>query len=156
MITNDFSNGSIDYLSSLIDFSHLDTLSLTLDLSEQSFKNIGIIINTLLDRTYNVQSIHLYSTRSKNFIEYLQIISPMISNQVKQLTVTVDIENAREIQWILDRFEKFSSITFRSKNSSLQFDQIIEELNRRGRDFTYDNKCGTWSSFWFGKQKLNN
>ncbi len=156
MITNDFSNGSIDYLSNLIDFSHLDTLSLTLDLCEQSFKNISTIINTLFDRTYNIQSLDLRSTRSKNLVEYLQILYPMISNQVKHLTF--EIENVHELQWIFDRFENVSSITFQSKMVYLsRFDQIIEELKKQGRDFIYHNYImPTYASIWFGKQKLNN
>jgi hypothetical protein len=156
LITNDFSNGSIDYLSNLIDFSHLDTLSLTLDLCEQSFKNISTIINTLFDRTYNIQSLDLRSTRSKNLVEYLQILYPMISNQVKHLTF--EIENVHELQWIFDRFENVSSITFQSKMVYLsRFDQIIEELKKQGRDFIYHNYImPTYASIWFGKQKLNN
>jgi len=157
LITNDFSNGSIDYLSNLIDFSHLDTLSLTLDLCEQSFKNITTIVNTLFDRTYNIQSLNLRSTRSKNLVEYLQILYPMISNQVKHLTF--EIENVHELQWIFDRFENVSSITFQSKTGFLsRFDQIIEELKKQGRDFTYhkNNIMPTYASIWFGKQKLNN
>jgi pantothenate kinase len=153
VITNDFSNGSIEYLSSLIDLSHLDTLSLTSDLYEQSFKNISAIINTLLNRTYNVQSINLCFTRLHNLIEYLDIVFPMISKQVKHLTV--DIRSTDEMEWILDRFENFSSITFRAKTQcSSQFDQIIQEFNRKRRDFTF-YKGYMYLSFWFGKQKLN-
>jgi hypothetical protein len=152
LITNDFSNGSIDYLSSLIDLSHLDTLSLTLDLCEQSFKNISTIINTLFNQTYNVQSIDLRSTRLKNLIEYLKIICPMISKQVKHLTV--DIGSTNEMEWILDRFENFSSITFQAKmHYSPQFDQVIQGFNRKRRDFTF-YKDYMHLSFWFGKEKV--
>lgn len=154
MITNDFSNSFVDYLSSLIDFSHLDTLSLILDLNGQSFKNISIIINSLFNRAYNVQSIILGSTRLTNLIEYLEILCPMMSNQVKHLTV--DIEGTREMEWILDRFENFSSITFQTKiYNLLQFDQITAGLERRRRDFSC-YKGWLYASYWFGKQKLNN
>ncbi len=132
-----------------MDFSHLDTLSLILDLSEQSLNNIITIISSLFNRTYNVQSIALRSTRSKNLIECLEIVCPIISNQMKHLTV--DIKNTNEIQWILDRFENFSSITFQTSISySSQFDQIIEEFKGKGRDFTY-YKDSMYESFWFGK-----
>ncbi len=155
MLANDFSNGSIDYLSSLVEFSHLDTLSLTLNLSEESFNSIKTIVNNLLDRTYNIQSIHLRSTRSKDIVEYLKIICPMILNQVKHLTL--DIENMHEIRCILGQFENFSSIKFEWKISdSSVFHHAIEELNRKGRDFTYFRDPWMNASFWFGKQKLNN
>jgi len=65
--------------------------------------------------------------------------------------LTVDIKNTNEIQWILDRFENFSSITFQTSVSySSQFDQIIEEFKGKGRDFTY-YKDIMYVSFWFGK-----
>jgi hypothetical protein len=65
--------------------------------------------------------------------------------------LTVDIDSINEIQWILDRFENFSSITFQTKiNYVLQLDQIIEGFNRKGRDFTY-YKHSRYASFWFGK-----
>ncbi|CAF0763463.1 unnamed protein product [Rotaria sordida] len=147
LITNEFSNDFIDYLLKLIDFSQLYTLSLTLDLNQQSFQNIIKIINNLLNEAYNVQSIKLRSSRPAYLIEYLQTICSMLSNQVKHLTVY--IQDADEMQLILNQFENFSSITFHSNMYWYsKFDNIAEELRMKGRDFIYYNNR-MYASFWF-------
>jgi len=153
VITNQFSNGSIDYLSTLIDFSLLDTLSLTLDLRQQSLKSILIIINNLLDRVSNIQSIKLHSPRYFNSTQCIEAICSMLSNRVKHLTI--DSTRTDKVQLIVDRFRNFSSITFRLTNNSWpQFDAISDNLTKTGRDFIFHKYAG-FASFWFGKQKIN-
>jgi hypothetical protein len=149
LITNHFSNGSIDYLSNLIDLSRVDNILLILDLSEESCNAIQMILSSLFNRTSNLQSLHLSSTRSAKLILYWKIISPIIPNQVKNLTFDIFFEG--EIQWILDRFENFSSITFQSKshNHSI-FDQIIDKITNKRKNFTY-LKNYEYASVWFGE-----
>lgn len=152
MITNDFSNNSINYLSSLIDFSHLDALSLTLDLSDQSFKNITSVMNNLFDQTYNIQSIDISSTRSKNLVNYLEIIFPMIPNQVKHFIVEID--TVRDIDWISPRLEKFSSIVLKSKTDyQSNYERIIQEFEKQGRDLTY-YKASMCLNIWVWRKKI--
>jgi hypothetical protein len=63
--------------------------------------------------------------------------------------------NQHEIEWILDRFENFSSITFQSKtNYLLVFHETIATVTKKGKDFTC-SKTHDYASFWFGEQKLN-
>ncbi len=153
VITNQFSNGSIDCLSTLIDFSLLDTLSLTLDLCQQSLKNILTIINNLLDRVCNIQSIKLHSPRYFNPTECIEAICSMLSNRVKHLTV--DSTRTDQVQLILDRLENFSSITFRlTDDSRPQLNALTDKLTKNGRDFIFHEYAG-FASFWFGKQKIN-
>ncbi len=152
MITNQFSNGSIDYLSTLIDFSLLDTLSLTLDLCQQSLKNILTIIHNLLDRICNIQSIKLHSSRYLNPTECIEAICSMLSNRVKHLII--DSTRTDETQLIGDRFRNFSSITFRFIYEWPQLNALGDKLTKNGRDFIFHEYAG-FSSFWFGKQKIN-
>ncbi len=150
-INNNFSNDSIDYLSTLIDLRKLDTLSLTLDLFLESFMNILSNFNNLLSRTCNVKSINLRfaNVALRKFIEYIETVCPVLPCQVKHLTI--DMDHKISIQTILDRFENFSSVTFRSTiKLSIEFDNIIEEFKQKERDFVY-RKNLNYVSFWFGK-----
>lgn len=154
MITNQFSNDSIDHLSNFIDFLHLDTLSLTLDLSIESFKDLNTIINNLLDRTCNIQTVDIRCTRWNNLVKYFEIIFPMMCNQVKHLII--EISNKMDIEWIVKRCEQFSTISLVSNASYLSnHEQILNELEKQGREFTtLKNVVNT--HIWFGKLKQNN
>jgi hypothetical protein len=153
LVTNHFSNGSIDYISSLIDLSHVETISVTLDLSEESCNAIQMVLRTLFDLTFNLQSLHFCSTRLENLTRYWKIMSLIIPKRVKHLIF--DIVATNEVQWIIDTFENFSSITFQSKASDMSiFINIFDGIKTKGKDFTF-YKNSEYVSFWFGEQKLN-
>jgi hypothetical protein len=152
-ITKDFSNDSIDYLSKLINYSHVDTLSLYFDLGDQSFENIISPFQAFLDRLYSMNSIKIRYRRCRtSFIKSLQTTCLMIPNQVKHLTV--EVKTLNEMKLILDLFEHLSSITFKSlKTVPDEFEKIIVWLREKKRDFLYHQAHGHLS-FWFGERKI--
>lgn len=153
IINENFSTNSIDYLSSLVNLSHVDTISLNLDLSQDSFIGIRPILEKFFDQIFSVQSIQFRSSRLEQLVDYLKIVRPIIPTQVKN--ITVDIVNGSGIDWILDQFQNFSSITFQGQGEYRSFSQqISDKLTKKIRVFTLHGS-DAYASYWLENQRPN-
>ena len=152
-ITKNFTNDSIDYLSSLVNLTNVDSVTLNLDLSEESLNGIQTSLSSFFDRARAIQSIQFQSTRSKQLIQYLKIIRCRIPKQVRN--VIIELRNENGIDWILDQFENFSSITLQGQGDYVAFsNKITEKLKEKGRVFTCSVNI-VYASFWLQNQPLN-
>ncbi len=147
-ISGKWSFNSIEYLSTLIDLSHLTTLGLYVDFDYCSMSNIVNNIGCLLKQTYNVRSLTLSNSFcGGNLNMMVEDLCSIIPHYIKHLDI-YDMD-LNDIKILLTQLKHLSSITF-----VFFFDmpfsptEIIEWLSQR-MNFTYlvDN-CSL--SLWLG------
>jgi hypothetical protein len=148
-ISGKWSVDSIEFLSTLIDLSHLTTLGLYVDFDYCSMSNIINNIRYLLQQTYNVRSLTLSNSfYGGNLNMVVGDLCHIIPHHIKHLDVyDMDIN---DIKILLTRLKYLSSITFVFFfDMPFSPNEIIKWLSER-TDFTYlvDNSS---LSLWLGK-----
>ena len=148
----EWSSDSNEFLSTLIDLSHLTTLELYVDfdhcLLSNTIKNIGYI----LEKTHNVRSLTLSNSCCRsNLNGIVEDFCSIIPHHVKHLDI-YDID-LNDIKILLERLQHLSSVSF-----LFPFDmpfsptEIVGWLSQR-RDFTYLVDKSSMS-IWLG-QNIN-
>lgn len=143
-VTDNWPENSIEYLSTIMDLSHIFKLSLNSDPDEYSVQSAVILITNLMERAQNLQSLVILHPLSCN----MGWICSKISNKVKHLEI--DLLDARNyVKGNFISLHHLSSITlkaFKRYNDSIPF---IEKTN-----WTFDRTTLSISS-WRGQSHNN-
>ena len=147
-INGEWPSNSIEFLSTLIDLSHLTALGLYINFDHCSISNTINNIDYLLQQTYNVRSLTLANSFcGSNLNGIVENLCSIIPHHVKHLDIyDMDLD---DIKIVLDRLKHLSSVTFVFLfDMPFSPNEIIGWLSQR-IDFTYlvDN-CSL--SIWLG------
>jgi hypothetical protein len=146
-IDNEWPIGSVEHLSTFIDFSCVVEISITIEFYPESVSNT-------LDNLINLfkQTCHLYSLTIESSSVNAENICLIIPDYVKHLQVSV--KNIDDIKIIINQLKHLSSITFELLNglklSSTEFLSWLME-NRNKSTCRIENN---FVSIWFDKINL--
>jgi hypothetical protein len=150
-VDQEWSSDYVQYLSTLLDLSRLDKLSINPDLNTKSIHNTIENINILMGLVNNLNTLAIHPYSSYDGIIIIENICAIIPDHIKYLEVTVkDIDT---MKMILDHHKHLWSLTLlASSDRSMPWSEFIEELINRKKDFVY------WESYyslriWFDQTK---
>ncbi|CAF1549709.1 unnamed protein product, partial [Rotaria sordida] len=141
----------VQHLSSFIDLSHLEKLTLVDELAEDFYPNTPIHFVILLQQAYNVRSL-VFKDKwlDKTCGSNMENFCSLIPNHIKYLEIDISIMDDMKI--ILNRLDHLLSVTFRFISRKQHWpNKIIKWLSTR-RDATYSTDLYTLS-IWLGKKK---
>ncbi|CAF3989242.1 unnamed protein product [Rotaria sordida] len=141
----------VQHLSSFIDLSHLEKLTLIDESAEDSYPNTPIHFVDLLQQAYNVHSL-VFKDKwlDKTCVSNMENFCSLIPNHIKHLEIDILIMDDMKI--ILNRLDHLLSVTFRFISRKQHWpNKIIKWLSTR-RDATYSTDFYTLS-IWLGKKK---
>jgi len=146
-VKDDWPQNSIEYLSIIIDLSHLTKLSLNSEFDVNSVRNAATIITKLIERTHHFQSLVISYPLSYLLCEYnMEWIYTKISNKVKHLEL--DLYNVNHMKICLSQLHHLSSVTFML--ISITYDVFIRCLKENKKNYVL-RKNGLSISLWFDR-----
>ncbi len=143
--------GSLRFLSTLIDLSHLVKLSLEIDNSFDYYSELTINIEKLLKLTYNIRSLKILISAGyiQNIIDHYMKISSLVNTNIKHLTLSVSTVD--EMQMVIHQLKHLSSINFQYRNSYYSSEMHLVWLERENGYYTYRLNNSS-ISMWFDKR----
>ncbi|UJR26088.1 hypothetical protein I4U23_007434 [Adineta vaga] len=136
----DWPKGSLRFLSTILDLSRIQKLSLSINfLSEHTTYMVSNII-LLFKQASNLRSLLLYDFWAPdNFMTRMETICSMISSNIKHLQIRV--KNLDDIKYILEQLKDLTSVTFEyAQFLTINRDEFIQSL-------TYLNRpISSWNS----------
>ncbi|CAF2667099.1 unnamed protein product [Rotaria sp. Silwood2] len=141
----------VQRVSSFIDLSHLEKLTLVDGLVEDFYPNTPIHFVNLLQQAFNVRSL-VFKDKwlDKTCVSNMKNFCSLIPNHIKYLEIDISIMDDMKI--ILNRLDHLLSVTFRFISRKQHWPKkIIKWLSTR-RDATYSTDLYTLS-IWLGKKK---
>jgi len=143
-VTDNWPQNSIEYLSIIIDFSHVSKLSLKSDLDENSINNAAILMNDLMARIHNLQSLVISYPLSYFLYQHdMEWIYPLTSSKVKHLEIDLFKNNYKRVP--LSQLHHLSSVTF--KLILVNYDEFISYLKENKINYTLrknDSSISLW------------
>lgn len=146
---------SIEVLSTLVDTSRLQHISICLTTGFQPAYNPLVDIVILLERATSLRSLVLCSTwRWYDYFQNVKSIFWMLPTFIQH--VQVDIRSVKQMEELFERKARISSMSFRSvRRTRVQFDDFLSWLTERGTNFT-SKTVGHELHVWLGKTGRKN
>jgi hypothetical protein len=153
-ISEDWSLGSFQFVSTSIDLSHLNKLILIISCRGDFLQKMMVNFFNLMKQAYNVRSLEIFNRwHGINYFMDIEQFCSMMPDHIKHLDI--DIANINDMKVIIERLEQLTSVKFKfSFEKSIFIKEIIEWLSQKRSNSTHlkDIHC---LSFWLGTKISN-
>ncbi|CAF3586915.1 unnamed protein product [Rotaria sp. Silwood1] len=141
---------SIQFISTFIDFSRLQQISIRLITVVKSKDNTVVNFGILLEQAGNLRSLTIRRGWGwYEYAEHLNGILSMLPGQLKHLRV--DIRTTEQMKEVFQQISHVSSVAYRYTGwEHLRFDDFLAWLTEKGTDFT-SITIGDELHMWLGK-----
>lgn len=143
---------SIEFLSTLVDLSHITKMSLSVNFCPEQMLNTVTNISKLLNETSNLRSLSLNDFWAPgNCMSRIKTIFSMIPRNIKYLKIRV--KNIDDIKYILEKLEHLTSVTFDyAQILTINRQDFIQSLSYLKRYTSlWDSQCAL--HVWLGDKK---
>jgi hypothetical protein len=143
---------SLQYLSTILDLSHIIKLSLSVNFIPEYMSSTVLNLNLLFNQAFNLRSLFLYDYWTPvNCIQRMEVICSIISSNIRHLQIRV--KDFEDIKYILERLEHLTSVTFEyAQMLTIDREEFMQSLTNLNR------QASMWNSqhalhVWFGNRK---
>ncbi|CAF2742772.1 unnamed protein product [Rotaria sp. Silwood2] len=150
--TSEWPRNSLQFLSTILDLSHITILSLSVNFIPEHMLNTVANINILLSKASNLHSLLLYDYWTPdNCMKRMKTICSIISSNIKYLKIRV--KNLDDIKYILEHVDHLTSVTFEyAQILTINHEEFIQSLT------CLERYCSLWDSqytlhVWLGNKK---
>ena len=138
---------SLQFLSTIIDLTHITKLSLSVDFIPEYTLNTVSNITLLLNQAPNLRSLLLFDYWTPdNCMKRIKTICSMISQNIKHLQIRV--KDINDIKYILEQLEHLTSATFQYAQmltiNRHEFTQFLTYLQRYSSLWDSQNTLYVW------------